>query len=134
MGPASGTVESAILFCSDGGFAHVQHEQVAQNHGNNPPLHPPAAPAPPSRCQTHWHAQPMLGAMQQSRQGTSECALATIMGAHGQTTTQALDSPHLPLQRATITIRAEEAENSSDLVVFELGASGCGSRHKRFVS
>eukprot|EP00904_Undaria_pinnatifida_P009983 jgi/Undpi1/6114/HiC_scaffold_20.g08599.m1 len=71
-----------------------------------------------------------LSVKDQSRQGTSECALATIMGAHGQTTTQALDSPHLPLQRATITIRAEEAENSSDLVVFELGASGCGSRHK----
>lgn len=69
----------------------------------------------------------------QARQGRAECALATIMGAHGQTITEALHSPHLPHQRASITVRAEQAKNSSDLVVFELGAANCPRGHKRFV-
>lgn len=74
--------------------------------------------------------------MYQASQGTAECALASIMGAHGQTYTQTLESPHLPGQRATITVRAEQAMESSDLVKFELAAK-CGaknsSRFKRCV-
>ncbi|CAM9668630.1 unnamed protein product [Pylaiella littoralis] len=71
-----------------------------------------------------------LDVSQQARQGRAECALATIMGAHGQTITEALHSPHLPHQRASITVRAEQAKNSSDLVVFELGAANCPRGHK----
>ena len=106
---------------SYGGFAHIQHEQGTKKLGSNP-------------LRARPRAQPMIVTVQQSRLGSTECALASVMGAHGQAMTQALDSPHLPTQRATITIRAEEAENSSDLVVFMLGASGCGSKHKRYVS
>ena len=53
------------------------------------------------------------------------------MGAHGQTVKQQLDCPSLPTQRATITIRAEQAKNSSSLVVFELGATGCSNNRYR---
>ncbi|CAM9101606.1 unnamed protein product, partial [Hapterophycus canaliculatus] len=67
---------------------------------------------------------------QGSSQGTAECALATIMGGHGQTTTEPLRSPHLPHQKATITVRAEQAKNSSDLVVFALGATNCPRGHR----
>ena len=69
----------------------------------------------------------------QASQGTAECALATVMGAHGQTTTEPLHSPHLPGQKASITVRAEQAKNSSDLVVFELGGTNCPRGHKRYV-
>lgn len=68
----------------------------------------------------------------QASQGTVECALATIMGAHGQTVTRPLESPHLPNQRATITIRAEQAKHSSDLVIFELGTTGFSSNSNRY--
>lgn len=68
---------------------------------------------------------------QQASQGTAECALATVMGAHGQTTTEPLHSPHLPNQKASVTVRAEQAKNSSDLVVFQLGGTNCPRGHKR---
>lgn len=90
-------------------------------------MHAPVPSLPPGVAMA---SDPPL-ATQQTIQGTAECALASIMGAHGQMHTQALDSPHLPQQQATITVRAEQAKNSSDLVSFELGASGCPSNHKR---
>lgn len=55
------------------------------------------------------------------------------MGGHGQTTTEPLHSPHLPHQKASITVRAEQAKNSSDLVVFALGTTNCPRGHKRWV-
>ncbi|CAM9291797.1 unnamed protein product, partial [Sphacelaria rigidula] len=63
----------------------------------------------------------------QTSLGHAECALGNIMGAHGQTFTQALESPDLPGQRATITVRAEQAMNSNDLVKFEIAAKATGS-------
>eukprot|EP00903_Cladosiphon_okamuranus_P009585 g9125.t2 len=71
-----------------------------------------------------------LDVSRQASQGTAQCALATVMGAHGQMTTEPLHSPHLPNQKASITIRAEQAKNSGDLVVFALGATSCPRGHK----
>lgn len=59
--------------------------------------------------------------------------MATIMGAHGQSVTLKLDSPQSLNQAAAITIRAEEASNTSDLVVFKLKALRCTGNEKRFV-
>lgn len=64
--------------------------------------------------------------------GQAECALARIMGAHGQTFTQPLESLHLPSHSATITVRAEEAKNSNDLVKFKIAAKATGSHASRF--
>ncbi|CAN0236864.1 unnamed protein product [Ectocarpus sp. 6 AP-2014] len=71
-----------------------------------------------------------LDVRMQASQGTAECALATIMGAHGQMSVEPLRSPHLPHQKASITIRAEQAKNSSDLVVFGLGIRACPRGNK----
>eukprot|EP00752_Nemacystus_decipiens_P010181 g9072.t3 len=71
-----------------------------------------------------------LDVNRQAIQGSAECALATVMGAHGQTTTEPLHSPHLPNQKAWITVRAEQAKHSSDLVLFELGGTNCPRGHK----
>ncbi|CAN0236225.1 unnamed protein product, partial [Ectocarpus sp. 8 AP-2014] len=71
-----------------------------------------------------------LDVRMQASQGTAECALATIMGAHGQMSVEPLRSPHLPHQKASITIRAEQAKNSSDLVVFDLGMRACPRGNK----
>ncbi|CAM9341780.1 unnamed protein product [Scytosiphon promiscuus] len=65
-----------------------------------------------------------LAVSDQILQGTVECVLASIMGAPDQTLTGALYNPKLPKQKASITVRAEQAKNSSDLVAFALGANG----------
>lgn len=68
----------------------------------------------------------------QTSLGSAECALASIAGASGQVHKQDLEAPHLPKQKACITIRTEEAYKSSDLVTFTVGASGLPKGCKRW--